>query len=389
MSTRYARKTGLNRLSRRRFLRISGGAATGLILVGCGAEAPVPPAAPAAPAPTAAPLAPAATAAPAASAATAAPAAAASAVKANLSSLNIGYDNPNWSHHAADIVAREKGWFDEVGITNAEIITFNNALTAIVGGGVHFTAADSDVALQANVQEGVDIWWLGTRRDHEDLIFGLAPGLTIEDLKGSGKSVSGGTVGSRNELLGKKMLAELGLDPETDVSWVTMSGGSDTRLAALMNGNLSGSNIQERHITQLEAAGGTVIYNKSRTIAQDGYVAMGPFIEENGDTVVAFLTAIIKAKQYIKDLSTKDDVIAIMEKNGYQFSQEFKDAYESNVHNMSPDCGFEIAEMELVWEEISSVGEVAADFAWRDGMNLEFLWKAQEANGLPRRPASL
>ncbi len=70
----------------------------------------------------------------------------------------------------------------------------------------------------------------------------------------------------------------LGLDPEKDVTWITLGGGSDTRLAALINGNLAGSNIQARHITQLEAAGGTVAYNKSRTIAQDGYRCHGRLI---------------------------------------------------------------------------------------------------------------
>ncbi len=36
------------------------------------------------------------------------------------------------------------------------------------------------------------------------------------------------------------------------------------------------------------------------------------YLKANPDTVTAYLTAIIKAKQYIKDLSTKDEIIEIM-----------------------------------------------------------------------------
>ncbi len=45
--------------------------------------------------------------------------------------------------------------------------------------------------------------------------------------------------------------------------------------------------------------------------------------------------------------------------------------------------------MELVLSELGAVGEVDPDIDWRSAMNLEPLWEAQEAAGLPRRPASL
>jgi ABC-type nitrate/sulfonate/bicarbonate transport system substrate-binding protein len=310
-------------------------------------------------------------------------------IKANLSTIHLGYDNPQWSHQVADYVAREKGWFKDVGLSEADLIIFDDSLVAVIGRGVDMTAGDTDAVLPAHVDQDVDVWYLGTRRDKEDILFGLAPGVTIESLRGSGKPVSGGLVGSRNENVGKMMLKELGLDPEKDVTWITLGGGSDTRLAALINGDLAGSNIQVRHIKTLEEAGGTVAYNKRRPIAQDGYIAMGPYIQANGDTVLAFMTAIIKAKQFVKDLSHKDEVIEIMKKNDFEFPQEFIDTYADGIEILSADCGFEISEMELLWNELAAGGEAPADFPWRDGLNLEFLWKAQEANGLPRRPATL
>ncbi len=365
MSSQRIVRPGPRRYTRRQFLTLGGGAAAALALGAC-AQGGGPAAATSAPSGSSG-----------------------SGVRSNLSKMSVGYDNPNWSHHAADVVAREKGWFKEVGFDTVDDIIFDDSLTAIVGGGVNWTAADTDAILMAHVDQGVDVWWLGTRRDSEDMLFGLAPGVTVESLKGSGADVSGGLVGSRNELLGKMMVKELGLDPEKDVTWITMSGGSDTRLAALINGNLKGSNIQVRHIQQLEAAGGTVAYNKRRHIAQEGYVVMGNFLKANADAVTAYMTGIVKAKQFLKNLDNKDEVIQIMTKNGFEFPQEFIDTYQDGIDILSADGGFEIPEMDVIWQELSTVGEAPADFDWRKGVNLEYLWKAQEANGLPRRPASL
>ncbi|MGH9244947.1 MAG: hypothetical protein ACRD29_11645, partial [Acidimicrobiales bacterium] len=61
----------------------------------------------------------------------------------------------------------------------------------------------------------------------------------------------------------------------------------------------------------------------------------------------------------------------------------------SDGGNLSADGGFEIEDMELVLSELGAVGEVDPDIDWRSAMNLEPLWEAQEAAGLPRRPASL
>src|SRR5262245_55743969 len=125
MSTKRSIQVGGPRISRRDFFRLGGGAAAGLILVSCGTptttQSPTsPPAAPTSP--------PAATAAPPPTSPPAATAAPQAAIKANLSSVKAGYDNPNWAHHAADILAREKGWFKDVGIEEVEDIIFDDSL---------------------------------------------------------------------------------------------------------------------------------------------------------------------------------------------------------------------------------------------------------------------
>lgn len=303
--------------------------------------------------------------------------------------IEAGYDNPSYYHHMTDVVAWEAGYLQEAGFEEFSDIIINDSLTAIVGGGLEFTAEDTDGVIPNEIENDIGVVWLGVRGEFEDLLFGLAPGVTIEDLVAEQGFVSGGEIGTRNELLGKKMLVELGLDPENDVQWVSMGGGSDTRLASLLSGELMGSNIQRRHIVPLTEEGGTVAYEERRQVAQDGYTVQRGFLEENRDAVTAYLWALIRGREYIHDLDNKDEVIGWLEDHDFEFNQDLIDSYEDQVGLFSPDLGFEIPSMEVVWEELAEIGEVDADIPWREAVDLEPLWAAQEAAGLERRPASL
>jgi ABC-type nitrate/sulfonate/bicarbonate transport system substrate-binding protein len=307
----------------------------------------------------------------------------------NLATIHTGYDNPNFGHHLSDVVAWEKGWLKQAGFNTWDNKIINDSMPAIIGGGVDWTASDTDGIIPAIVEDNVPVVYLGTRRDNEDMIFGLSPGTTVEKLKAERGFVSGGEVGTRNELLGKMMIRELGLDPENDVRWVAMGGGSDTRLAALLNGQLMGSNLQVRHIKVVEDAGGTIAYRQSRKIAQDGYVVQRDFLEKNRNAVVAYLWATIMAKQFVKDLNTRDEVIEMLNKHDFDFNDQAREDYPADVNTLSADCGFEIPEMEKLWEELGQTGEADPNIDWRSACDLEPMWEAQEAAGLPRRPTAL
>ena len=308
--------------------------------------------------------------------------------RSNLSVLQTGYEDPNFGHHVADVVAFEKGFLEEVGFTEFNNLIIGNNLNTIVGGGVQWTSADTDAVVVAAVEHEQDVMWLACMRDKEDLLFGLAPGVTLESLVADNAEVSGGEIGTRGELLAMKMLEELGVNRD-QVQWITIGGGSDTRIAALLSGDLKGTALRPRHVPSLLEVGGTVVYDERRIIAQEGYTVQRSFYDENRDAVTAYLYAIIKAKQYISDYSTKDEVIELMKKHDFEFPQEFIDTYEDTIENHSIDGGFEIPEMELIFEEMSEVGEVDPNIDWRSAVDLSSLWEVQDALGLERRPATL
>jgi len=310
-----------------------------------------------------------------------------SSLQSSLSVLHTGYEDPNWGHRVADIVAWEKGYLQEVGFTEYDELVIGDSLETVLGGGVEWTAADTDGVVIAAVEHDQDAVWLACMRDKEDLLFGLAPGVRLEDLDES-SAVSGGEIGTRGELQAMKMLEELGI-PRDGVQWITLGGGSDTRIAALISGDLMGSALRPRHIAPLEEAGGTVVYNERQTVAQEGYVTTRTFYEENRDAVTAYLYAIIKAKQYLTDLSRKEEVIDYVVARDFEMPPEFRDAYDETISNHSPDGGFEISEMDLIFDEMAESGEIASGIDWRAAVDLGALWDAQDALGLPRRPETL
>ena len=68
---------------------------------------------------------------------------------------------------------------------------------------------------------------------------------TAEDLKGG--TITGGSLAGRNTWIMRQVLTKMGLDPDKDVSFVPSSGGSDSRLGALLNGSVDGASLFPRH----------------------------------------------------------------------------------------------------------------------------------------------
>ena len=70
-------------------------------------------------------------------------------------------------------------------------------------------------------------------------------------------------------------------------------------------------------------------------------------------------------------------------------TNRLREDYPADVNTLSADCGFEIPEMEKLWEEFGQTGEADPNIDWRSACDLEPMWEAQEAAGLPRRPSAL
>jgi ABC-type nitrate/sulfonate/bicarbonate transport system substrate-binding protein len=370
-------------IDRRSFLRMGGLGLIGTIVAACGGGATTTTAAGATTATAAGAT---TTAAGATTTAAGATTTAAASSMSNLSSLVLGINNPNYATQLPIYIAQAKGWLDEVGITGFEPITTDEYLPGLIGGSIDITQGDTDVIFGTAEASGEAVIYLGTYRDHEWRILGARAGIaTFEDLRGG--TITGGQTGSRNEFLMREIVAANGLDPDTDVTFVPMGGSSDARLQALLAGQVDAANIFPRHKATLLDAGGILLAEDFASAPQEGVAAMGDWLADNADAAVAYLTANIKARQYMQDIEgTKDEIIQIMIDAGFDVPPEFIDLYDVEVQQVSPDGGFDVGEMEDLVIQMTDLGLLPEGILWRDHVDMTYMWAAQEANGLPKRP---
>jgi ABC-type nitrate/sulfonate/bicarbonate transport system substrate-binding protein len=301
--------------------------------------------------------------------------------------LVVGVDNPYYLFHEDILVAEELGYFDEVGIENVEIKTIEDPLPALIGGSLDLALYDTDTAIAAAAKGAGDITYLSPYLGGEANILGVREGIeTVDDLRG--KTITGGQFGSRNDFLIRKLLTDNGLDPDTDVNLVSTGGQSNERLQSIIAGTVDGASLQLRHRSLLEAAGGKFLFEEVGQAPQNGW-SVGSLLQESPETVAAFLTATLKARQYITDVANKDAVLKIAADNGFEIPQEFQDAYEDenapDYH--TSDGGFEVADMDEFIDTQIELEVIPPGTDWHEFANLVPLWRAQKALGLPLRPA--
>jgi ABC-type nitrate/sulfonate/bicarbonate transport system substrate-binding protein len=310
-------------------------------------------------------------------------------VMANLKSLKMGDWNPNYAAQWAYRMAQSLGYLKEVGIDDFEVILSEEYIPGLVGGSLDISHVDTDVLMGAGKASGLPMKVISIYRHKEWQIMGVRKGIeTAEDLKGG--KITGGPLDGRNAYIQKQIVKKLGLDPEKDIEMVPMSGASDGRLQALLAGTVDGGSLFPRHRAGLEAAGGKFLYEELTDNPQEGYGAMGSWLEANEDTAYAFTLADIKARQWLVKPENKDQAYKTMTDLGYEIPPEFVALYDVELDQISPDGGFANAEaMDEFVKVLVLTGGVPEGTDWREYVDMKYVWAAQEALGLKKRPESL
>jgi ABC-type nitrate/sulfonate/bicarbonate transport system substrate-binding protein len=254
-----------------------------------------------------------------------------------------------------------------------------------VGGSLDITHGDTSVFLSAGEAGGGDFRMLSIFRASEWQIMGVGPGIeTAEDL--IGKTITGGPLDGRNTFVQRKIVENLGLDPDTDVEFVPTSGGSDGRLQALLAGTVQGASVFPRHRFAIEEAGGKFLYEQLEPAPQEAFGTLQEWLDENRGTAVAFQTAELRARQWLFDPANKDQAYQNMIDLGYEIPPEFIELYQVELDQYSPDGGFDIAEMQPFLDELAITGDVPEGVDWKQYFAWDILWEAQDAAGFERRP---
>ena len=98
----------------------------------------------------------------------------------------------------------------------------------------------------------------------------------------------------------------------------------------------------------------------------------------------------LKARKWLFDPANKERAYQIMIDYGYEIPDSFKALYEVELDQLSTDGGFDSAEaMDTFCNDLSQTGALPENLDWRKYVDLKYLWAAQDALGIPRRPASI
>ena len=310
-------------------------------------------------------------------------------IMANLRTIKMGDYNPNYANQWTFRLVQALGYLEEVGIDDLEIILSDEYIPGLIGRSLDIAHGDTSNFVAAALASGLPIMNIAIHRHAEWWIMGTAPGIeTVDDLRG--KTITGGALAGRNTYIMRQALQKMGLDPDTDVQMVPTSGGSDSRLGALLAGQVHGASLFPRHEAPLVEAGGKFIFQELTSAPQESFAVRGDWLERNGDTAKAWLVADIKARQWLMDPANEDRAYQIMLDLGYEIPDSFRALYEVELAQLSPDAGFESAEaMDAFFVELAATGFLPEGTDWRPHFNLDYLWAAQEAVGLSQRPPSI
>jgi ABC-type nitrate/sulfonate/bicarbonate transport system substrate-binding protein len=300
--------------------------------------------------------------------------------------LTVGVDNPYYLFHEDILIAQEKGYFREYGIDNVRIVETENPLPALIGGSLDFMLYDTDTTMAAAAKSGTTLPYLAVYLGGEANILGVRRGIdNAEDLKGT--TITGGQFDSRNDFLMRQLLRENGVDPEKDVKLVSTGGQSNERLQAVIAGTVDGASLQLRHRKLLEDEGGKFLFERTDRVPQVGWSA-SPELADDPDTMAAFLAATLRAREFITDQANKDEVLGIVRDKGFDLPPDFVAAYgEENAPTYHVvDGGFRPADMDKFVNEQIELRIIPEGTDWHELVNLEPLWTAQRALGIPLNP---
>ena len=311
----------------------------------------------------------------------------------SISSVTVGYNNPNRVLRAPLYIGQTMGYFEEVGITEPlDINDADDPMPGVLGGQFHVSLFDSDVlydfedkATQGGESTGLKM--ISINLGSQPLVMIGNEGITADSL--AGKKVGGGRAGQVNEALAKFMLEELGLDWENDVEFISLTGGSSDWVTAMLTGQVDATIAFPRHIPLAEAEGGSALYQDFLDSPQGGFGMLQSKIDEDPNFPAAWNYAWTKAQRYVKTLANKDEVKRILvEEWEIDFPDNAWEVYDLDATIATQDLGFSPDAMDEWMAFVAPFGNVRENIPWRDYTDIAGLHVAQEALGLAINPSA-
>ena len=295
-------------------------------------------------------------------------------VMANLKTLRMGDFNPNYATQWSYRLAAALGYFKEVGIDNLDVTLSEEYMPGLIGGSLDITHGDTSVFFGSGDKSGLPIKMVSLYRDKEWWIMGVRKGIeTFADLKGA--KITGGGLDGRNTWIMKQILIENG--PRSREGRRVRSHVRRIRRPPAGAARRDGRRCQPLPAPPGGARGGRrqvplpePALGAAGRLRVDGRLAVG-----NEDTAYAWARADIKARQWMFDPANKDESYKTMRGLGFDIPPEFEAQYKLELDQISPDGGFESADvMDKFVESLAVTGDLPKGLDWRKYMDMKYVW---------------
>lgn len=201
-------------------------------------------------------------------------------------------------HYAAVTGILEKYGITELEETYTEGVS--SAIQALAGGQLDVQAGTGSSVISSLTTDTPFLTIGTTLSKLTDGLFGGEGITSMEDLRGGTAAIS--TFGGESHAVVVSALQTAGLTPD-DVEIVQIGGQSD-RIAAVIGGSVSAAPIDIARLDQMEEEGLTLLVNLAETdqqLPRGGLNVTREFAEQNPNTVLAMLAAVVEAIQLMKE----------------------------------------------------------------------------------------
>jgi NitT/TauT family transport system substrate-binding protein len=203
--------------------------------------------------------------------------------------------------HLAPYVAKDMGFFDEVGL-EVEMKSFEGGVSALRGGmsgGLDVVATSSD-PLFAAIQQGAPVKAIGTYAPKLSVVLMAVPEVkTAADLKGKKIGIQG--VGGFADVMSRLVLAGASVAP-TDVQFIDVATAA--RVTSMAGGQTDAAVLHvDQYYTALGVNPNFNVLAKMWELVPDwwysAFVATDDVRTQKREAMVRFMTAVIKAQRFM------------------------------------------------------------------------------------------
>jgi len=306
-----------------------------------------------------------------------------------LPPISVRGSVPIWNVQAPVLVAKAKGFFDEVGLRQVDWKVGGldvETLRGLAAGGFDIQInATSGTALRA-IAQGAPIKIIAGFAQQARYSIFVKQSMTAADLKG--KTIAVAEVEDFTSEMLKAALRQLGLDPDKDVVMVP-AGSPGDRMAAHFAGKVNASFNIYNLLPVYTSRGYAPLINLWEVKELEPWslvtvAANKAFLAKNPESATAFLTAVIKARAWYHDPKHAAELRQILQSAGLEFRSDAAYTFEFDLdREMTPtDFSLPRATFDNTAGFLLKTGSLSKAVSFEEATDLSFLARAQKAAGV-------